>query len=133
MSTDADFAALLDSEGHGAVGDDIYISPPRQWNPAAGMPLPALFVWLSGGAAPVRNHDAVMHQSRLNVRVRSGADAYQTGLTLARAVWDLLDAQTRGAILPGCVDVLCDTSEPAYLGQADGGPHEWSLIATVLK
>lgn len=71
------------------------------------------------GSAPNAN----IYQARVQVTVRSKVDSFGPGEALARGVRDKLHL----VVIAGYIDVLCQESEPNYLGVDERGLHRWSV------
>lgn len=131
---DKDVATALQSAGLGTMSQ----TPGPQtlaWGPpldptepgAAGI---ALWVFVTGGREPVPHIDGGRtgdYAPDIQVRVRSGADAWEAGQALARAVRDALHCKPPA----GYYDLRAASSEPFFLGQDDSGFFEWSVTFTI--
>ena len=124
-------AAASPSPSLGAVGVNIFRGPVRPAAPPS-VPHQSVFVFSTGGPPPVPyfvvgGDNANFYRANVQVRVRSTAETFSSGQTLALQVRDKLHL----ADLVGYVSCKVLNSTPMYLGQDDTEHHEFSVNATV--
>ena len=107
---------------------NLFDSPPIAAK-KANIPEQCVFVFETGGAAPLpylnNNADANMR----DVQIRTRSPDFGPGVTLAR---EARDAAHRSAPT-GFFGVLARESAPVYLGKDDQDLHEWSNNITLFS
>jgi hypothetical protein len=124
-------ATILQTKGVGTVGTTIFRGPVRPVG--AGIPHKAAFCLATGGPAPL-THDAGnagpdILRASVQVRIRGNVGDYANGVAFARAVWFALQRAT----YTGYMSVICQESEPIYLGRDDTEHDEWSVNVATMR
>lgn len=130
LTPETDIGAALATALGLVDGTDIKYGPPRSPT-ESGNDTPEIWVsTYADSASPLLNASVAgsYWTSRVQVLVRSNADAFKTGLALARQVRDALHTKqtstyVQWVMTPGL-------GGPIYLGPNEAGQHEWSINIT---
>lgn len=105
-------------------------------DPDSVIPHKAVSVLETGGDLPngfMDGRDKDYRRIRVQVRVRSDVDDYQTGRDLTQTLWGVLQRANLTSITSSYVSCHVTTSAPVYWGKDDKEHHEWSVNLRVEK
>jgi Bacteriophage minor capsid protein len=104
--------------------------------PSNTIPHLAVGVLGTGGLMPhgfMDNRGYDYRTVRLQVRVRSEVQDYQTGRDLAETLWQTLQRANLSTITSSYVMCHADQSAPVYIGRDDTEHHTWVVNLSIEK
>ena len=117
-----DLAAEIGTQVAGlTLGTNLFHSSVRA--PNSDIPVNSVFVWGSGGKAPLRTMSQPDEIRSAVVHVRVRDRSYGTGSTLAHTIMNTL----RGLSVSTYLDLLAAISEPRSMGQDSESNHYFGM------
>lgn len=106
-------ATFLQTAGHGTLGTNIFIGPPR--DPSTVVPNKCVFVIATGGAAPqpyLEISGDAFRQADLQIFIRGNVGEFAAGETYTKAIFESVQFPS----LSGFIDCRPTNSYPLWIG-----------------